>query len=74
MTDVISIDNDVTKRFALFVTTFTLASVGSTISNSAVMLVCFRILQGIGAAAIYTIGAAILTPPWVEKYFSCKCA
>ena len=41
--------------------TFTLASVGSAISNSAAMLICFRILQGIGAAATYCVGAAILT-------------
>ena len=41
--------------------TFTLASVGSAISTSATMLICFRIVQGIGAAAIFCIGAAILT-------------
>jgi len=40
---------------------FTLASVGSAISTSAAMLICFRILQGIGAAATYCVGAAILT-------------
>jgi EmrB/QacA subfamily drug resistance transporter len=40
---------------------FTLASVGSAISNSATMLICFRIVQGIGAAATYCVGAAILT-------------
>jgi len=41
--------------------TFTLASIGSAISNSVAMLICFRILQGIGAAATYCVGAAILT-------------
>ena len=49
------------RVFTYGIMTFTLASVGSAISNSAMMLVCFRILQGIGAAAIYCIGAAILT-------------
>ena len=49
------------RIFTYGILTFTLASVGSAISNSAVMLICFRILQGIGAAAIYCVGAAILT-------------
>jgi len=49
------------RIFTYGILIFTLASIGSAISNSAVMLVCFRILQGIGAAAIFTIGAAILT-------------
>ena len=49
------------RIFTYGILIFTLASVGSAISNSAMMLICFRILQGIGAAAIYCIGAAILT-------------
>ena len=49
------------KIFTCGIITFTLASFGSAISNSTVMLVCFRIFQGIGAAAIYPVGAAILT-------------
>jgi len=49
------------KIFTYGILTFTLASVGSAISNSAAMLICFRVLQGIGASAIYPIGAAILT-------------
>ena len=40
---------------------FTLASVGSAFSTSATMLICFRILQGIGSAATYCVGAAMLT-------------
>jgi len=49
------------KIFTYGILIFTLASAGSAISNSAVMLICFRILQGFGASAIYPIGAAILT-------------
>jgi EmrB/QacA subfamily drug resistance transporter len=49
------------KIFTYGILTFTLASLGSSISPSAVLLVCFRILQGIGAAAMYCVGAAILT-------------
>jgi EmrB/QacA subfamily drug resistance transporter len=49
------------RIFTYGIMTFTLGSVGSSISNSAAMLVCFRILQGIGAGAIYPVGAAILT-------------
>jgi EmrB/QacA subfamily drug resistance transporter len=40
---------------------FTVASVGSAISNSAAMLICFQILQGIGGAATFCVGAALLT-------------
>jgi MFS family permease len=49
------------RIFTYGIMTFTLASVGSAISNSAMMLICFRILQGIGSAAIYPVGTAILT-------------
>jgi EmrB/QacA subfamily drug resistance transporter len=49
------------RIFTYGIVTFTLASVALAISNSAIMLVCFRILQGIGAAGIYCVGAAILT-------------
>lgn len=49
------------RMFTYGILTFTLASVGSAISVSATMLICFRIVQGIGAAAIFCIGAAILT-------------
>ncbi|MBP1716414.1 MAG: putative transport protein, partial [Deltaproteobacteria bacterium] len=49
------------RLFTYGILTFTLASVGSAISNSAAMLICFRVLQGIGASAVYPIGAAILT-------------
>jgi EmrB/QacA subfamily drug resistance transporter len=55
------------RIFTYGIITFALASVGSAISNSAIMLVCFRILQGIGAAAIYCIGAAILTSIFPSK-------
>jgi EmrB/QacA subfamily drug resistance transporter len=49
------------RIFTYGIMSFTLASAGCTLSNSAVMLICFRILQGIGGAAIYPIGAAIVT-------------
>ena len=49
------------RMFTYGIITFVLGSAGSAISNSAAMLICFRILQGIGASAIYPIGAAILT-------------
>ncbi|MGO8988119.1 MAG: MFS transporter [bacterium] len=49
------------RIFTYGVLIFTLASVGSAISNSATMLICFRILQGIGGAATYCVGAALLT-------------
>jgi EmrB/QacA subfamily drug resistance transporter len=49
------------RLFTCGILTFTLASVGCAMSNSAGMLICFRVLQGIGASAVYPIGAAILT-------------
>ena len=49
------------RLFTCGILTFTLASAGCALSNSAVMLIGFRVLQGIGASAIYPIGAAILT-------------
>ena len=49
------------RMFTYGIMTFTLASAGCAISNSAAMLICFRVLQGIGASAVYPIGAAILT-------------
>jgi EmrB/QacA subfamily drug resistance transporter len=55
------------RIFTYGILTFTLASVGSAISNSAMMLVGFRIIQGIGAAGIYCIGAAILTSIFPSK-------
>ncbi len=49
------------KIFTSGIAIFTVASLGSGVSSSVFMLICFRVLQGIGAAAIYCIGAAILT-------------
>jgi EmrB/QacA subfamily drug resistance transporter len=49
------------RIFTYGIVMFTLASVGCAISNSAAVLVCFRVLQGIGSGAIYPVGAAILT-------------
>ncbi len=55
------------RIFTFGIVIFTLASVGSAISNSSMMLICFRILQGIGSAGIYCIGAAILTSIFPSK-------
>ena len=49
------------RIFTYGILIFTLGSVGSAISSSATMLICFRMLQGIGAAATYCVGAAMLT-------------
>jgi EmrB/QacA subfamily drug resistance transporter len=49
------------RIFTYGIAMFTLASVGCAISNSAAVLICFRVLQGIGSGAIYPVGAAILT-------------
>jgi len=49
------------RMFTYGIMTFILGSAGSSISNSAAMLICCRILQGIGASAIYPVGTAILT-------------
>lgn len=49
------------RMFTYGILTFTLGSAGSALSNSAAMLIGFRILQGVGASAMYPIGAAILT-------------
>jgi EmrB/QacA subfamily drug resistance transporter len=55
------------RIFTYGVLIFTLASVGSAISNSATMLICFRILQGIGGAATYCVGAALVTSVYPSK-------
>ncbi len=49
------------RIFTYGILIFTVSSAGSAISSSATMLICFRILQGIGSAATYPIGAAMLT-------------
>jgi len=49
------------KIFTYGILLFTLSSLGSAISTSGTMLIGFRVLQGIGAAATYCVGAAILT-------------
>ena len=49
------------RIFTYGILAFTVASLGSGISNSAMMLIFFRTLQGIRSAAIYSIGTAILT-------------
>jgi EmrB/QacA subfamily drug resistance transporter len=40
---------------------FTVASIGSAVSNSGGMLICCRILQGIGSGANYCVGVSIVT-------------
>jgi EmrB/QacA subfamily drug resistance transporter len=49
------------KIFCYGILTFVVASFGASISHSSGMLILFRILQGIGAAANYCVGAAILS-------------
>jgi EmrB/QacA subfamily drug resistance transporter len=49
------------RMFTLGITTFTLGSAGCAVSNSPWMLILFRSMQGVGAASIYPVGAAILT-------------
>lgn len=49
------------RIFTYGILLFTLSSLGSAVSTSAAMLIGFRVLQGIGAAATYCVGAAILT-------------
>ena len=49
------------RIFTYGILIFTLASLGSAVSNSPTMLICSRILQGVGAAEIYCVGTAILT-------------
>jgi len=49
------------KIFTYGILLFTLSCLGCAISTSGAMLIGFRVLQGIGAAATYCVGAAILT-------------
>ena len=49
------------KIFIIGILIFTLASLFMVISRSAVMLICFRIFQGIGAAMLFGTGTALLT-------------
>ncbi len=49
------------RVFAIGVSIYTLASFLLTFSNSAAMLILLRVIQGIGAAMIFSTGVAILT-------------
>jgi len=49
------------RIFTYGILAFTLASIGAAFSNSATMLICFRVFQGVGSGATYCVGAAILT-------------
>jgi len=49
------------RVFTYGVLTLTLASFLSAVSTSGTMLICFRVLQGIGSAMIFGTGIAILT-------------
>ncbi len=55
------------RMFTYGIVTFVLGSVGSALSNSGAMLICFRILQGMGASAVYPVGAAILTSTYPSR-------
>jgi EmrB/QacA subfamily drug resistance transporter len=49
------------RIFTIGILTFTVASFFMIMSRSAMMLICFRIFQGIGAAMIFGTGVALLT-------------
>jgi len=49
------------RIFTIGVLTFTFASLSMVISRSAMMVICFRILQGIGAAMLFGTGLALIT-------------
>jgi len=49
------------RIFIIGILTFTVASFSMILSKSAMMLICFRIFQGIGAAMIFGTGVALLT-------------
>jgi EmrB/QacA subfamily drug resistance transporter len=49
------------KVFSLGISLFTAASLCSAFSSSALMLIFFRMLQGMGSAMIFTTGMAIIT-------------
>ncbi len=49
------------RIFTYGISIYTLSSFLSAISTSATLLICFRILQGIGGAMIFGTGVAILT-------------
>ena len=49
------------RIFSYGILIFTLASFGASISGSSGTLIFFRVLQGVGGAANYCVGAAILT-------------
>ncbi|MFC2035662.1 MFS transporter [Chloroflexota bacterium] len=49
------------KVFTYGIVTFTIASVLSATSVSTVMLIAFRVLQGIGGSMVFATGVAILT-------------
>src|SRR5512139_320126 len=48
------------RVFTVGIVVFTVASFSMTLSRSALMLICFRIFQGIGAAMIFGTGVALL--------------
>jgi EmrB/QacA subfamily drug resistance transporter len=55
------------RIFTIGILTFTLASFSMVISQSAIVLVVFRIIQGIGAAMLFGTGAALLTSVFPAK-------
>jgi EmrB/QacA subfamily drug resistance transporter len=49
------------KIFTIGILAFTMASFSMVLCRSALMLICFRMFQGIGAAMIFGTGVALLT-------------
>ncbi len=48
------------KIFLIGMVVYTIASFLSAIAGSAIMLICFRIIHGIGSAMVFSTGTAIL--------------
>lgn len=55
------------RIFTIGILTFTLASFSMVFCQSAIVLVVFRIIQGIGAAMLFGTGAALLTSVFPAK-------
>ncbi|HUL23368.1 MAG TPA: MFS transporter [Thermodesulfobacteriota bacterium] len=55
------------RMFTYGILTFIIGSAGSALSNSAPMLIGFRILQGLGASSVYPVGTAILTSTYSAR-------
>ncbi|MDY6932994.1 MAG: MFS transporter [Spirochaetota bacterium] len=55
------------KFFTYGISIYTISSLLSAISKSALMLICFRIMQGVGSAMIFATGTALITLVFPER-------